>query len=90
MKHRTAVLQPGANAGLRGLAGSLGSIYLLFLAVLGRLFTNTPFVAAIPGGQLYFLAVGAFYRILRKVFAIGRFTIGFKNDTGGLGGEASG
>ena len=84
------MLQPGANAGLRGLAGSLGSVDLLFLTVLGRLFTNTPFVAVVPSGQLYFLTVGAFYRILRKVFAIGRFTIGFKNDTGRLGGETGG
>jgi hypothetical protein len=88
-KGNTGLWQPGANAGLRRLAGSFGSVYLLFLAVLGRLFTNTPLVAAVPGSQLYFLAVGAFYRILRKVFAVGCFTIGFKNDTGGFGGEAA-
>ena len=90
MRHRAALLQPGANSGLRGLAGSLGSVDLLFLTVFGRLFANTPFVAVVPGGQLYFLTVGAFYRILGKVFAVGRFTIGFKNDTGWLGGEAAG
>lgn len=84
------VLQPGTNTGLRGLAGSLGGVYLLFLTVLGRLFTNTPFVSVVPSGQLYFLAVGALYRIFRKILAVCRFAIGFKNDTGRLGGEAAG
>lgn len=84
------VLQSGANADLGGLAGSLGSIYLLFLTVLGRLFTDTPLVAVVPGCQLYFLTVGAFYRILRKFFAVGCFTIRFKSNACRLGGEAAG
>lgn len=90
MMHRAVVLQPGADAGLRGLAGGLGSVYLLFLTVLSRLFSDTPFVAVVPGCQLYFFTVGAFYRILGKVFSVGRFTVGFKNDAGRLGGKATG
>ena len=90
MRHGAAVVAARANAGLRGLAGSFGSVDLLFLTALGRVFSNTPFAAVIPSGQLHFFAVGAFYRIIRKVFAVGRFTIGFKNDTGRLGSEAAG
>jgi hypothetical protein len=61
MRRRAVVSQPDADAALSGLAGGFGSVYLLFLTVLSRLFSETPPVAVVPSGQLYFLAVGAFH-----------------------------
>jgi len=90
MKRRAMVLQPGASAALRGFTGGLGSVYLLFLTVLTRLFSDTPFVTVVPCSQMYSFTVGAFCRIFGKIFSVGGFTVGLKRDAGRLGGEAAG